>query len=40
MINEDLARGIRLVVLDVDSVLTDGGVYLGAVDGEQQVQAL
>lgn len=26
----DLAERIRLVVLDVDGVLTDGGVYLGA----------
>ncbi len=34
MITADLARGIRLVVLDVDGVLTDGGVYLGAVDGK------
>ena len=28
-----LARRIRLVGLDVDGVLTDGGIYLGAVDG-------
>lgn len=28
-----LARRIRLVCFDVDGVLTDGGVYLGAVDG-------
>ena len=28
-----LARAIRLVVLDVDGVLTDGGVYLGDVQG-------
>ena len=27
------ARGIRLVGIDVDGVLTDGGIYLGAVDG-------
>ena len=27
------ARAIRLVGLDVDGVLTDGGIYLGAVDG-------
>lgn len=26
----DLARRIRLVVLDVDGVLTDGGLYMGA----------
>ena len=30
----DLARRIRVVVLDVDGVLTDNGVYLGqAADG-------
>lgn len=28
-----LARRIRLVCFDVDGVLTDGGVYLGTVDG-------
>ena len=28
-----LARRIRLVGLDVDGVLTDGGIYLGAVSG-------
>ena len=33
MIDSTLADAIRLVVLDVDGVLTDGGVYLGAVDG-------
>lgn len=33
MIDPTLARAIRLVVLDVDGVLTDGGVYIGAVDG-------
>jgi 3-deoxy-D-manno-octulosonate 8-phosphate phosphatase (KDO 8-P phosphatase) len=33
MIHPTLARAIRLVVLDVDGVLTDGGIYLGAVDG-------
>jgi 3-deoxy-D-manno-octulosonate 8-phosphate phosphatase (KDO 8-P phosphatase) len=33
MIETSLADAIRLVVLDVDGVLTDGGVYLGAVDG-------
>jgi 3-deoxy-D-manno-octulosonate 8-phosphate phosphatase (KDO 8-P phosphatase) len=34
MIDATLARSIRLVVLDVDGVLTDGGVYLGAVEGK------
>lgn len=33
MIDSALADAIRLVVLDVDGVLTDGGIYLGAVDG-------
>jgi 3-deoxy-D-manno-octulosonate 8-phosphate phosphatase (KDO 8-P phosphatase) len=35
MIDAAIARRIRLVGLDVDGVLTDGGVYLGAVDGKQ-----
>ena len=30
-----LARRIRLVGFDVDGVLTDGGIYLGAADGER-----
>ncbi len=34
MIDSALADAIRLVVLDVDGVLTDGGVYLGAVEGK------
>lgn len=33
MIDATLARRIKLVALDVDGVLTDGGIYLGAVDG-------
>jgi 3-deoxy-D-manno-octulosonate 8-phosphate phosphatase (KDO 8-P phosphatase) len=33
MIHPTLARAIRFVGLDVDGVLTDGGIYLGAVDG-------
>lgn len=33
MMDPVLAKSIRLVVLDVDGVLTDGGVYLGAVQG-------
>jgi len=32
-IDPDLAKGIRLVGLDVDGVLTEGGIYLGDVDG-------
>jgi 3-deoxy-D-manno-octulosonate 8-phosphate phosphatase (KDO 8-P phosphatase) len=33
MIEPTLARSIRLVGIDVDGVLTDGGIYLGAVEG-------
>ncbi len=33
-IDPALARRIRMVVFDVDGVLTDGGVYLGATRGE------
>ncbi|HEU4989773.1 MAG TPA: HAD hydrolase family protein [Gemmatimonadaceae bacterium] len=33
MIDAALARRVRLVALDVDGVLTDGGIYLGAVEG-------
>lgn len=31
----DVARQIKLVGLDVDGVLTDGGIYLGDVNGER-----
>ena len=34
MIDKNVARNIRLVVLDVDGVLTDGGIYLGASEGK------
>jgi 3-deoxy-D-manno-octulosonate 8-phosphate phosphatase (KDO 8-P phosphatase) len=33
MIDPTLARHIRLVGFDVDGVLTDGGIYLGDVEG-------
>jgi 3-deoxy-D-manno-octulosonate 8-phosphate phosphatase (KDO 8-P phosphatase) len=33
MIDPAIARRIRVVGLDVDGVLTDGGIYLGDVDG-------
>ncbi|HYJ79677.1 MAG TPA: HAD family hydrolase [Longimicrobiaceae bacterium] len=34
----ELARRIRLLALDVDGVMTDGGVYLGATDGGERVE--
>ncbi len=34
----DLARQIRLVIFDVDGVLTDGGVYVGAPDRGEPVE--
>lgn len=34
MITRTLAERIRLVGLDVDGVLTDGGIYLGDVNGQ------
>lgn len=37
-IPEGLARRIRLVVLDVDGVMTDGGIYLGATDSGERVE--
>ena len=33
MIDSALARSIRVVGLDIDGVMTDGGIYLGDVDG-------
>ena len=35
MIDPQIARSIRLVALDVDGVMTDGGIYLGDVDGKR-----
>jgi 3-deoxy-D-manno-octulosonate 8-phosphate phosphatase (KDO 8-P phosphatase) len=34
----DLASQIRLVVLDVDGVLTDGGVYMGRTAGGESIE--
>ncbi len=34
----DVARAIRMVVLDVDGVLTDGGVYIGAEAGGETLE--
>ena len=33
-LDPELARSIKLVGIDVDGVLTDGGIYLGAADGK------
>ena len=35
MIDPALARSIRLVAFDVDGVMTDGGIYIGAVGGQK-----
>lgn len=34
----ELAKRIRLVALDVDGVMTDGGIYLGATDSGERVE--
>jgi 3-deoxy-D-manno-octulosonate 8-phosphate phosphatase (KDO 8-P phosphatase) len=33
VIDPELAKSIKLVAFDVDGVMTDGGIYLGDVDG-------
>jgi len=35
MIDSQLARSIKLVAFDVDGVMTDGGIYLGDVNGQR-----
>ncbi len=35
MIDPALAKSIKLVAFDVDGVMTDGGIYLGDVDGKR-----
>ncbi|HXT17781.1 MAG TPA: HAD hydrolase family protein [Gemmatimonadaceae bacterium] len=35
MIEAALAKSIKLVAFDVDGVMTDGGIYLGDVDGRR-----
>jgi 3-deoxy-D-manno-octulosonate 8-phosphate phosphatase (KDO 8-P phosphatase) len=35
VIDSALARSIKLVAFDVDGVMTDGGIYLGDVDGRR-----
>jgi 3-deoxy-D-manno-octulosonate 8-phosphate phosphatase (KDO 8-P phosphatase) len=37
-IAENVARRIRLVMLDVDGVMTDGGIYLGATASGESVE--
>jgi len=37
-LEEELARRIRLVILDVDGVLTDGGVYVGELPGGEVLE--
>ena len=39
MIDRKLAKRIKLVGFDVDGVLTDGGIYLGAVDSGSKDEA-
>jgi 3-deoxy-D-manno-octulosonate 8-phosphate phosphatase (KDO 8-P phosphatase) len=38
LIPGELARAVRLVLLDVDGVLTDAGVYVGEVDGGSPIE--
>ncbi|CAN5719667.1 HAD family hydrolase [soil metagenome] len=37
-ISRHVAERIRIVALDVDGVLTDGGIYLGATDAGERVE--
>lgn len=37
-IDTEVAKAIRMVILDVDGVLTDGGVYIGALAGGGTVE--
>jgi 3-deoxy-D-manno-octulosonate 8-phosphate phosphatase (KDO 8-P phosphatase) len=37
-IPRELAERVRLVVFDVDGVLTDGGIFLGATEAGEQVE--
>jgi 3-deoxy-D-manno-octulosonate 8-phosphate phosphatase (KDO 8-P phosphatase) len=38
MLAAERARRVRLLALDVDGVLTDGGIYLGATDSGERVE--
>ncbi len=37
-LSPEAARRVRLIVLDVDGVLTDGGIYLGATAGGERIE--
>jgi 3-deoxy-D-manno-octulosonate 8-phosphate phosphatase (KDO 8-P phosphatase) len=37
-IAKELAEGVELVILDVDGVLTDGGIYVGALPGGESIE--
>jgi 3-deoxy-D-manno-octulosonate 8-phosphate phosphatase (KDO 8-P phosphatase) len=37
-ISPEIARAIRLVVLDVDGVMTDGGIYLGSTSSGETIE--
>lgn len=37
-LTRDLAARVRLVILDVDGVLSDGGIYVGATDAGHRVE--
>ena len=37
-ISAELAQRIRLVIFDVDGVLTDAGVYIGATEAGESVE--
>ena len=38
MLDPRVARRVRLLALDVDGVLTDNGVYIGAAGGGERVE--
>jgi len=38
LLSPEVARRIRLVILDVDGVLTDGGVYMGALPSGESLE--
>jgi 3-deoxy-D-manno-octulosonate 8-phosphate phosphatase (KDO 8-P phosphatase) len=38
VLDAEAARRVRLVIFDVDGVLTDGGIYLGGTSGGERVE--